>query len=165
VRKVLAGIIHGAKSPIAHTLEDPTGYYFKPSDKPPVKAVLVRHLVALNGRHSTVTCFLSSHKDAEGGDFVEIAPKTDASQSVVAKSGTEDKAKVDTEDKAKVDTDHEPVPEKPVAKKQSSDSDVEDLACLLVKLYIRAHNIKSKGRPVARRAILLGPARVSWRGL
>jgi hypothetical protein len=78
-QKVLAGLIRGAKSPIAivHELEDPMGYYFKPSDKPPVKDVLVWHVVAFNVKwsslHSTATCFLSSHKDAEAVDKIRFS--------------------------------------------------------------------------------------------
>jgi hypothetical protein len=56
-QKVLAGLIRGAIYPLAivlHELEDPMGYYFKPSDKPPLKDVLVRHVVALNVKWSSL---------------------------------------------------------------------------------------------------------------
>jgi hypothetical protein len=144
---------------IAHKLEDPMGYYFEPSDKPPLKAVLVRHLAALDGRHSPVTCFLSSHNGAEGRAFVESVPKTDAFQSVIAKS--------DTEDKAKADKDHKSVPKESVAKKQSGDSNVEEeaFASLLFDLNTKAKSIvKSRKGPVTGRAILLAPAQVYRRG-
>lgn len=88
--KVLAELISGVKSSIVHKLEHTMGYYFEPSEKPPLKEVLVRHLVALNGRRSTVTCFLSSLRDAKGGDFTRIVSKTDASESVLSKSDTDD---------------------------------------------------------------------------
>jgi hypothetical protein len=77
-------------------------------DQPELLAGLINGTKSpLAKKLSTVTCFLSSHKDAETGVFAEIAPKTDASQSIVAKSDTEVKANLDTEEEAKSETEDE----------------------------------------------------------
>jgi hypothetical protein len=65
-------------------------------------------------------------------------------------------AKSDTEDKAKADTDHESVPKEPVAKKQCSDSNVEeeDFTSLLLKLYTKAKNIEVQKRAGDKKSFL-----------